>query len=185
MQVNKYQVAFDETQVDKLLHGYHRYYENVVSDTDISSVLEIGVWRGDSLKAWKLIWPDAIVEGLEKSATYQPSINEEFKIHRLNSQNFDETAYIGEYDIIIDDACHHWRSQVATFNNFYHKAKKFYVIEDVLGVYGLANLKRCLPESELSRAMLFTSTGPTRNFRFSEYVEKNAHYKFMIFDKTS
>lgn len=186
MIVNKFQLAFAKTGTDKLVHGYHRMYHEILGEANIESLLEIGLYKGQSIQAWPMIWPDADIEGIDLEKIYDPSLEKDFTIYNIDSQDPEQTKIIDKnYDLIIDDAAHHWRCQVATFNNFYDKAKKFYVIEDVLGQYCIEKLRANLPESELKRAMLFKSTGPTRNFRFSEYVEKNASFYMMIFDKSA
>jgi hypothetical protein len=44
--------AFRKYKCDKANHGYHKFYERILSD-NIETVLEIGVKNGRSLASWK------------------------------------------------------------------------------------------------------------------------------------
>jgi hypothetical protein len=182
--MNKFEKAFKEHGTDKYIHGYYNFYNKFLENEQIDSILEIGLYMGASIKAWKSIWPDALIEGVDLDRLYDKDLEKDFKIYNINSQDPDQTNLINKkYDIIIDDAAHHYRFQIETFKNFYDKAKKFYVIEDVLGKFGFYNLIEHLPDEVMKRSTLFESTGPTRNFKFSEYVEPNAHFRFLFIDK--
>jgi hypothetical protein len=182
--MNKFEKHFQESGTDKYVHGYHNFYNQFLENEQIDSILEIGLYMGSSIKAWKKIWPDALVEGVDLDRLYDKELENEFKIYNLDSQDPEQTSQINKYyDIIIDDAAHHYRYQAKTFENFFDKAKKFYVIEDVLGKWGFYNLLGLLPEDIMKRATLFESTGSTRDFKFSDYVEPNAHFRFLVIDK--
>jgi hypothetical protein len=181
---NVYEQIFLEEKCDKHYHRYHEYYDLIVGKTDISSVLDIGVCWGDSLRAWRRIWPNAEIEGIDLFRQYDLKLEEQFKIYNIDSTKRHLADEIEkQYDIIIDDGDHHWKAQLATFENYYHKAKKFYVIEDVIGDYGLERLKHFIPSHALDKAMVFDSKARQRRFEFNgKTIITN--YKFMIFDKS-
>jgi len=182
--MNIFEKYFKECGTDKYVHGYHNFYNSILENEIIDSVLEIGLYKGASIRAWKKIWPDAMIEGIDLDRLYDDKLEKEFKIYNIDSQDNEQTKTINNtYDIIIDDAAHHYRYQIETFKNFYDKANKFYVIEDVLGKWGFYNLLEYIPEDIIKRSKLFESTGPTRDFKFSNYVEPNAHFRFLIIDK--
>jgi hypothetical protein len=181
---NRYQIAFHAEKADKHIHGYHKYYDQVVGDSTITSALEIGVFEGASLKAWKRIWPNAIIEGMDNVARYDESLKNEFKIHEMSST---DNVIDKEYDIIIDDGDHHWLTQLATFKNYYDKAKKFYVIEDVMGIHAYDRLIKYLPKDALEISQTFTSKGRKVKFSVSDITDGTLdyidHYRYIIFDK--
>jgi hypothetical protein len=167
----------------KLTAGYDVFYQHVIGDEKIDSVLELGIFEGDSLRGWRALWPTAIIEGGDFDFKFDKSLLQEFDIKQIDSTLKEDADKFGQYDIIIDDANHHWKWQTATFYNFYNKAKKFYVLEDVLGEYGMDKLNESLPRDVLDRATIFTSPGPTRNFRHSNHSEPKGRYKIIFFDK--
>jgi hypothetical protein len=168
----------------KLTAGYHDFYQIMLAHEQIDSVLELGIYRGDSLRAWRIMWPSAIIEGGDYDFKFDKDLLNEFDIKQIDSTiREDADKFADQYDIIIDDAGHHWRNQTATYNNFYDKAKKFYILEDILGEYGLDKVKANLPSNAFDRATIFTSTGPGRNFKHSKHVEPNGKYKIIFFDK--
>jgi hypothetical protein len=183
--MNKFEKYFKEEKCDKHYHQYYRYYDPIIGDIQIDSVLDIGVCWGDSLRAWQKIWPDALVEGIDLLREYDLSLEDKFKIYNIDStnKNLADTVVSKEYDIIIDDGNHHWKSQLSTFENYYQKAKKFYVIEDVLGEYSLDRLTQFLPSDIMERSIVFESKAHSRTFRFHQKTIHD-HYRIMFIDKT-
>ncbi len=181
--MNKFEKAFGESKTDKYVHHYYDFYNEVVGDEHIESVLEIGVLKGSSLRAWQSIWPSATVEGIECSEYYINMVKNEFTVYQANSIIEVPTNIKPSYDLIVDDGHHHWFYQSGTFDNYFNLAKKFYVIEDVLGDYGYEKLKGLIPSDIFNEARVFISKGPKRSFRHSSYKEDKASYKFLVFDK--
>jgi hypothetical protein len=101
-------------------------------------LLELGVWSGGSLLLWEEYLVDATIHGIDisekpKAIEGHPSI----VYHRVNCT--DEAAINNEFkgmcfDVIIDDASHQLKDQLASFDIFYPMLKEggIYVIEDVL-----------------------------------------------------
>lgn len=184
--MNKIEKAFETTKTDKRVHQYFLYYDKLFGDEDFKSILEIGVLIGRSLESWQLVWPDAIVEGIDTDLNQaHPSVRESFNLYELSStdENFDSSVLSQpSYDLIVDDGHHHWSSQRQTFDNFFHLANKFYVIEDLQGVYGLNKVLEYVRKHTNKKIHVFESKGPKVKFNFSNHKEHST-YKIIIIDK--
>jgi hypothetical protein len=185
--MNKYSKYFAIYGTDKLLHGYNKYYDKIIGDQEITSALEIGTREGKGLLSWADIWPGATIEGLDLVEPIQ-RVSEQFKVHvgtSLDSE-FASVAIDRTYDVIIDDGGHHWKDQVATFYNYYEKANKYYVIEDIRGGYCLGRIIRQLPMDVLANISIFHSEFDLGkiNFTFSNNIETNTCHFIMFIDKT-
>ena len=178
-----FEEAFRADKTDKLLHGYYEYYEELIGKDPVNSVLEIGILNGSSLKAWQKVWPFATIEGVELDKIPE-HISDMFTVYRHDSTNVHNAKLLNKtYDLIVDDAAHHWKNQLATFNNYYEKANKYYVIEDLLGEYGQNKLLEHLPKDVISKSKLYVSKGPTRTFTHSGHTEKDATYRILLIKK--
>lgn len=180
---NKFKEAFYLEKCDKGYHGYHNYYNEIIGDAQVDSIMEIGVAWGDSLKAWCMIWPDATIEALDLHRQYDLSLEEQFKIYNIDSTNEKSSRLVSStYDMIVDDGNHNWKIQLETFNLYFDKAKKFYVIEDVMGVRSLDLLLKYLPKDIRDDAHIFESRGHKRVFKVDGYSEADS-YRIMFIDK--
>ena len=94
--------------------------------------------------------------------------------NRNNSDLFNRS-----YDIIVDDGNHHWYSQLQTFRNFYRKASKYYIIEDIMGQYSVDRLYENIPPEIISQSFLLPSVA-RGTFTYSKNVEKDASF-FILF----
>ena len=180
----KFKEAFEATGTTKKNHGYHDFYSQMLDEVDIDSVLEIGVYLGQSLKAWKMIWPEATIEAVDYDMRFGADVAERFNIYTFDSRSKEQVdRYIKrKYDVVIDDGLHHWAAQLQTFENFKRFAKKFYVIEDIIGEYSQNKLLENLPKEVLDRSTWFEAYGPTRTFRHGNHVEKDAQYRVLFID---
>lgn len=176
--------AFEASGTTKKNHGYHDFYAQMLNGVDVDSVLEIGVYLGQSLKAWKMIWPEATIEAVDYDMRFGADVAEQFNIYTFDSRSKESTdRYIKrQYDVVIDDGLHHWAAQLQTFDNFKRFAKKFYIIEDITGEYSQKMLLDNLPKDALDRSTLFEAYGPTRTFRHGNHVEADAQYRVLFID---
>ncbi len=180
---NKFKKAFHLEKCDKHYHGYHEYYNCVLGNTTIKSLLEIGVAFGDSLKAWQRIWPEAKIEALDLYREYDLSLEEQFKIYNIDSTNEESSKLISStYDMVVDDGNHNWEIQLETFNLYFDKAKKFYVIEDVMGIRSLDILLKSLPKDVRDDTHIFKSRGHERVFKVNGQRGKDS-YRIIFIDK--
>jgi hypothetical protein len=181
-----FKTAFQTGGTTKKNHGYYSFYDEMLSDIEVDSVLEIGVYLGQSLYAWRMMWPEAIIEAVDKDCRYDDSLDDRFAIFQGDSTRaVPEGVRTEGYDIVIDDGDHHWSSQIKTFNNFKHLAKKFYIIEDICGRYAEFKIYENLPQEIIDRSTLFEAYGPTRYFKHSDYSEPGGQYRVLFIDMRS
>jgi SAM-dependent methyltransferase len=114
-------------EYEKLLDGYR---EN-------STVLEIGICRGESLKMWDEYFIDSKVYGIDITDQYIKDLIEVGKyniiIGNACSNNILEQLNDLTFDVIIDDGSHLINDQINSFNILKHRMKPngIYIIEDV------------------------------------------------------
>lgn len=117
---------------DKNEHGYMPHYFKHLPD-EVNSLLEIGCLKGESLRMWREIYPNAELHTLDlfqenpeptdipNLTCWKGSQTNTKILERLKNKNF---------DVIIDDASHNSKDQILTFN-FIYPNFKLYVIEDL------------------------------------------------------
>lgn len=177
--------AFNSTKTSKANHGYGVFYQKMLIGEDVDSLLEIGVYLGQSLYSWRLVYPSAIIEAVDRDMRFENKVAQDFTIFNFDSRSKVEVdRYIDrDYDIVIDDGNHHWAAQIETYRNFSRYAKKFYVIEDVCGDYSFKKLMENFDDEVKSRMTTFVGTGPPRTFRHGDHFEHDAEYKIIFIDQ--
>ena len=154
--------VFNKYKTDKgpWRHGYNYCYSKVFEDFTPTTMLEIGIFEGRSLAAWRELFPHADIHGLdnfkrEEKMVYTP---ENVKIITGDSR---DTPFVKSlpytYDIIIDDGNHHPNVQWQTFLNFSDKWTKYYVIEDVCNENNEEQLRRRLKAFGIKNITTFRS----------------------------
>jgi hypothetical protein len=152
----KYNIDTDKQSESTALGNFHNYlgvYEEIfkdVKDEDIS-ILEIGVWKGESLKLWSKYFTKGKIYGIdifERDSKEKVEKNisqfERINLYKVNSYKEDKNSIenrnqffksIGDlkFDIIIDDGEHSFESQIKTFAKFKHLLSDsgIYIIEDI------------------------------------------------------
>ena len=100
-------------------HNYHRVYEKEFShyrDKEIN-ILEIGIFKGDSIKAWLEYFPNAHIYGIDIFTRIIPEdieVLSDERVHWIRGDSlsksivdFVQDAWHGiKFDIIIDDGKH-------------------------------------------------------------------------------
>ena len=127
-------------------HKYDIIYEKYMKHrkTDKLNLLEIGVFKGDSIKVWLDYFPNATIYGIDIFVRIKPEdikvlSNPRVKWAKCNSTNVDEVKQLWKdikFDFIIDDGLHTPKANRKTFVNFNDKLKsdgKFF-IEDVFPI---------------------------------------------------
>ena len=133
-----------ETGTDKRsggCHNYLKYYEMFLAplrDKPIT-LLEQGIWHGDSLRMWKEYFPDGFIVGLDYEDMSQYQEDRIRTVHGTqNDVSFLNKAF-SEYsfDVIADDAGHRGDDQIIAFTTLfpYLKSGGLYFIEDLLCSY--------------------------------------------------
>lgn len=147
-------------------HMYGRVFRTIGTP---SSLLEIGVQRGRSIAAWKRLFPEARLVGVDNRDVF--TINDgyaglfprcpdpstwEFVLGDSREPDI-QTKVTGNFDVIIDDGSHLWHDQVATFRNFMDRFEKAYVIEDIVGARHEQFIRDALTSSGFTKFFTFDS----------------------------
>jgi cephalosporin hydroxylase len=131
--------VFDKHRCDKgSWHRYDRIYEPLFSPLRDKPIrlLEIGVLKGASVKAWLEYFPQAHVVAVDTFMRVPAEAVAVLLNPRVSWYRCDSTLTapkVEPVDIIIDDGCHSAKAQLATFKNYSPllKAGGMYFIEDV------------------------------------------------------
>jgi len=120
-------------------HNYMVAYEKEFNHLELSpiSLLEIGVDHGQSMRMWQEYFPLGDIVGIDidsRCEVYRDT-RISIEIGDSNDKNFINhvvTKY-GKFDVIIDDGCHLWESQISSFNDLWDSVKPggIYVVEDL------------------------------------------------------
>lgn len=140
-----YNQIFTKYGSDKgdIKHRYGPFYEKHLLNNPPKKLLEIGVLEGASLMAWREIFPNAEIHGLdlfsewpEGITYYGDTINEDgwhgLKLWR-GDQTDKEILHLlrkEKFDVIIDDGSHNTREVMMTFFGLAHPGCRYF-IEDV------------------------------------------------------
>jgi trans-aconitate methyltransferase len=125
---------------DKLTHGYCPAYELLLGGMQPKSLLEIGIFKGNSLRMWRDYFADAMIYGLDIDPN---TAIEETRIKCFIGRQEDEafinqvTQEAGPFDVIIDDGSHHARDHLSSFKFLWPHLSHggWYVIEDLHSLY--------------------------------------------------
>jgi ubiquinone/menaquinone biosynthesis C-methylase UbiE len=138
---------FNKYGCDKAVkHNYHEVYEaefDTIRNEEIN-ILEVGVFKGDSVRAWLEFFPNATIYGIDIFTRVKPEDidvlqHERVKWLKSDSTNIAVRDQIKKawprirFDIIIDDGLHTPAANAKTLHNLFPLMKKngrFYV-EDV------------------------------------------------------
>ncbi len=137
---------FETFAADTNVHKWHHYFDiytrhfEPYRSTPIK-MLEIGVFRGGSLRMWKKFFhPDSVIVGIDIDKNCQQhEIADEQVYVRIGSQaDPDFLAAVnqefGPFDIILDDGSHKTYHQLISFTSLFRAALKdggCYMVEDM------------------------------------------------------
>ncbi len=147
---------------DKAFHSYLHHYDRAFSHLRAQKIklLEIGVFRGASVRMWRDYFPNAEIHVIDIKYIELPEFLD-VKAHRADCDNEDAlirlSEELGGLDIIIDDGGHTMRQQQNTLKVFWEKLRSrgFYVIEDLHT--SLASYPEYNPESQPTTLRLLES----------------------------
>ena len=140
---------------DTNVHKWHHYFD--IYDRHFSkfrqspiTMLEIGVFRGGSLRMWKEYFhPDSIIVGIDidKSCAAHQAADQNVFV-RIGSQAdpgflAEVNSEFGPFDIILDDGSHKTHHQIVSFGALYRDALKdggCYMVEDMHTNYWLKHV---------------------------------------------
>lgn len=115
-------------------HSYGDFYEELFAGRVVTDLLEIGIARGGSLRAWRDYFPNARVVGIDNAV--DPVHDDRIESFRADSTAKEQLdAVLGDrtFDAVIDDGCHWFPEQRATWVNLWPRVRPggVYVVEDV------------------------------------------------------
>jgi len=115
---------------------YTNFYQRHFVNLQPKLLLEIGVLKGDSLRAWKDVFPNCKVIGIDINPLCKAE-NPDLNVYIGNQKDTNFLSKIinevGLPDIVIDDGGHKRSEQVETFKFIFPKLKvdSLYIIEDL------------------------------------------------------
>jgi hypothetical protein len=118
-------------------HNFTEFYDSYFSflRNEKFNILEIGIWKGESLKMWKEYFPNSNIYGLDiNNLKYLEEDRifieqaDQTDINRMNTV-FPNT----KFDIIIDDGGHSMYQQQLSLISMMHRLKRggFFIVEDL------------------------------------------------------
>lgn len=146
---------FDIFSADTNVHKWHHYFDIYTKHFEAYRnrpirMLEIGVFRGGSLRMWKEYFhPDSIIVGIDIDKTCKAHEIANRKVFvRIGSQADPAflaavTEEFGPFDIILDDGSHKTHHQNISFGALFHDALTdggCYMVEDVHTNYWLKHV---------------------------------------------
>lgn len=125
-------------------HNYAVKYDKILNPyrESLSSILEIGVAQGQSIRMWTDYFTKATIHGadISKASESCESYSSRIKFHLLNQGNEAQLKNLEQFspfDLIIDDGNHFWMEQIITFKTLfpYLKSGGIYIVEDTTTSY--------------------------------------------------
>lgn len=125
------ELIIDSATDKNTVHKYLHVYESLMSPKKYSAknVLEVGVWKGGSIKLWHDYFPNADIYGLDRLLAKQTSLVDIFNNSRIHlytpTDAYDEDLFKAnfldknlKFDLLLDDGPHHLES-MKTFIRLY------------------------------------------------------------------
>jgi 23S rRNA U2552 (ribose-2'-O)-methylase RlmE/FtsJ len=153
--MKKLRKILDDNGSDKSKkHLYDFIYESYLAPLREEPItfLEVGIFRGESIKAWLEYFPKASVHGIDLFDRIKPEdveILKDKRVHWIESDSTDKNLpnLIKEqwgdikFDVIIDDGLHTPEANEKTFLNLieFLKSDGVYFIEDVFPLHMMTN----------------------------------------------
>ena len=125
-------------------HNYAVKYDKILSPfrESFSSILEIGVAQGQSIKMWADYFPKTTIHGADiaPSSKICESYSSRVKFHLLDQRNEAQLKNLEQFspfDLIIDDGNHFWMEQILTFKTLFPYVRNggIYIVEDTTTSY--------------------------------------------------
>lgn len=179
---------FDRYGCDKATkHKYHRIYEKYMEPRreDPINILEVGVFKGNSIEAWLDYFPNATIYGIDIFVRVQPEKIAALNHPRVKWARGDSTKSadtVGlwpdvKFDFIIDDGLHTPMANKATFDNLVGKLAEGgqFFIEDVFPI------DRMTP-SEMMTPWVRNNPKDYNTAAFAEFMQSANKYKHERYD---
>ncbi len=162
MNAEELRKAFDHFNTDKgWRHNYEYMYHAIFEQVGYPNrLLEVGIKEGSSVAAWKNIFPNCTVVGIDICDPKELVKGCEDVVTHFNvdSRRPSVADVVGDvYDVIIDDGAHAQKHQWSTFCGLRDKWTKAYVIEDVEGIVSLQGLQEKLTSAGFTNTESYIS----------------------------
>jgi len=135
---------FEKYDTDKKTHGYIPLYEDAFKKhrSTVKRFVEIGVHRGESLRAWRDYFPNAHIIGIEiNPKSVDDALKNEPRI-TLEIGDATDTGFVRKlinkyknFDIVLDDGSHKSTDMRKSFNLLWPVTNLIYCIEDLTTQY--------------------------------------------------
>ena len=127
--------AFSQAATDKgYVHGYDRYYDKLFKTYTPDSLLEIGVKGGRSLTAWRIMFPECSITGVDITDKEFSKRLIKFSQAKIVVEDATKPEIVNildnNYDVIVDDGSHYYKDIIKSFKLLHNKFNKYYIIED-------------------------------------------------------
>ena len=123
---------------DKVAHGYLPLYERHLPEV-VTSVLEIGVLRGSSLRMWAEFFPSAHIYGVDIDPRCRKHETDRIDITICSQNDAEALTRLAErangFDVVVDDGSHVNVLTLASFETLWPHTRGVYVIEDLANSY--------------------------------------------------
>ena len=144
---SKYSAGFGSGGGDKgTAHNYIGTYAKYLSNRNNVDFLEIGVFRGDSIKMWNEYFFDSDILGIDISLdnVSYPDLKNIMICDATSKSDIDTKLGEKLFDYIIDDGSHAVADQITSFDLLFSRIKNdgIYFIEDILGDANLDQLEK-------------------------------------------
>jgi len=122
-----------------LYHAFTKPYDSFLAEfrNTFTSVMEIGVGQGQSIRMWCDFFPNAEIHAvdIEPSCKSCESYSSRIKFHQVDQAKENQLKTLksfGPYDLIVDDGNHFWLEQIVSFDSLFPFVSSggFYVVED-------------------------------------------------------
>jgi 23S rRNA U2552 (ribose-2'-O)-methylase RlmE/FtsJ len=117
-------------------HSYIDVYQNLFEPyQNAKCVMEIGVYKGESLRLWREFFKEAIIIGVDINK-WEDIPGVESIVGNINNSEIIEKISQYRFDIIIDDASHLFNDQLSAFKNLepFMTTNGLYIIEDIQNI---------------------------------------------------
>lgn len=132
------------TDKSSAFHNYTKVYADFFGPirNDPLVFLEIGIYKGNSVKLWESYFPNATLYFIDNTPSYIEYFSKRSHYHFMDQTDwYTLHAFAksvgGEFDVILDDAGHSMVGQIGSFQTFfqYLKSGGLYIIEDLHSSY--------------------------------------------------
>lgn len=115
---------------------FAKFYDFWLSQKKFTNILEIGAYKGGSMRAMKEFYPEAKITGVDSDVIFKnESPDLDIIIGNQADTNFLSTIvpYMGTPDMIIDDGGHTMSQQINSFRYLFPLLESggYYIIEDL------------------------------------------------------